>query len=267
MNTLAAAVDEAPIGIGHNLPPLADQLAEEIAPDKQRADELIEAAASSKIADDRDAEKVTTLVALIRAHEKAIDGKREERKRPFLENSRLVDATFGALARPLAIARAGADGRGGLVGMLTQWQHKREEEARIERQRIEAEQRARAEEAERARLAAEEAKNQGKGSITAELDAIRAQEDADRLARQAETIRPEPIRSAVGAVAMRREIGFEITDERKAISWLYKNRRSELMRDARALLEKHLRSLGVDAAGTADIPGVAITISSRAQVR
>lgn len=263
INTLAGR------GIGDNsgAAPLSEILTEELATDKARTDALIEAAQSSRIASDDDAAKVTTLIALMRNHEKALDQAREARKRPFLESCRVVDAAYGAAIRPLVLARAGADGKSGLGGMLTTWQRRREDEARKERELIQAEQRRQAEEAERARQAAEDAKAQGAGSVAAELDAIRAQEEADRLARQAETIRPEPIRTAVGAVNMRREIAFEIADVRKALGWLVKNRTSEIGQAARTIIGSHLRSMGVEAAASADIPGVAVTITSRAQVR
>lgn len=266
INTLAQRAPTA----GHNsgAAPLAELLADEMAGDKARADELVAAAESSRIASDDDAAKVTILVGMIRAHEKTLDQAREARKRPFLESGRIVDATYGAAIRPLTLARAGADGRGGLTGMLTQWQKKREDEARAERERIEAERRAQEEEAERARQAAEAAKAGGSGAVAAELAAIRAREEADRLARQAGTVRPEPIRTALGGVNMRREIAFDITDIRKALGWLARNRAAEIAQAARTIIGKHLNSLGVDAveAGV-DIPGVAARIERRAQVR
>lgn len=265
INTLA----ERPPGMGHNLPPLSEQIAEETAADKARTDELIAAAATARIETDEDAAKVTTLVALMRSHEKAIDARREERKRPFLENCHIVDGAYSALIRPLVVARAGENGRGGLTAALTEYQRRREEKARREREAAEAEQRRREAEAEAARRAAEEARAAGAGSVAAELEAIRKQEEADALARKAQTIRPEPIRSAVGAVSMRREIAFEITDLRKALGWLVKNRQAEVTQAARTILGKHLQSIGVDAIenGLVEIPGVAARVERRAQVR
>jgi hypothetical protein len=262
VNTLARP------GIGHNNPPLAESLADELATDKARAAELIEAATESQIASDDDAAKVTSLIGLIRAHEKKLDGDREQRKRPFLESCRIVDATYAAVIRPLSLARAGADGRGGLGAMLTVWQRKREAEAAAERARIEDERRRQEEEAERARRAAEAAKANGSGSLSAELEAIAARERADDLARQAETIRPEPIRTSVGAATMRREIAFEIVDIRKALGWLVKNRGNEITQAARTIIGKHLASLGVDAVERGvEIPGASARIERRAQVR
>ena len=266
VNTLA---DRAPPGIGHNAPPLAEQLAEEIAADKARADELIAVAETARIANDADAEKVTTLVALIRGHEKKLDGDRDARKRPFLESCRVVDAAYGAVIRPLALVRAGTDGRGGLGAMLTAWQRKREEEARIERERIDAERRRREAEAEAARVAAEEARAKGSGSVAAELEALHKAEEAEALARQAETIRPEPIRSPLGAVSSRREIAFEITDLRKLLSWMLKQpMKGGVEQAARTIMGNYLRQLGVETiARGIDIPGLSARVESRAQVR
>ena len=100
---------------GHNKPPLAELLAEELAGDKARADELIDAANTASITTQGDAEKVADLIALIRAEEKAVDRIREERKAPLLADSRLIDATCGAIIGPLARARAK------LKAMLDEW--------------------------------------------------------------------------------------------------------------------------------------------------
>lgn len=269
----APAINElARPGIGHNAPPLSEQLVEELERDATRTDELVAAAQSSRIASDDDAAKVTTLIALLRNHEKALDGAREQRKRPFLESCRIVDSAYAAIIRPLVIARTG-DGKGGLTGMLTQWQRKREDEARQERERIAAEQRRREEEAERARQEAEAAKASGAGSIQDELAAIAAEEEARRLRHQAETIRPEPIRTAVGNATMRREIAFDIIDLRKALGWLVKHRNGDITQAARTIVGKQLASLGVgEVESAADdgrelIPGVAARIEKRAQVR
>ena len=255
VNTLAR-------GIGDNLPPLDELLREEIAPQIERDDQLIDSARSSRIACLDDAERVTTLVALIRDQERILARAHEERKAPFLRDGRLVDRTWKPeIERLLAVRTA-------LERMLTQWQVARQNEARRERERLEAEQRRREEEAEQARQAAEAAKAAGTGgAIAAELDAIRAQEEADRLARQAETIRPERIQTAAGAVAMRREIAFAITDERKAIAWLLKTQRHALLQASRTILGSVLRGMGVDGAQHADIPGVEVTIEHKASVR
>jgi len=248
-------------GLGHNLPPLDEILREEIAPHLERDDELIAAATQSRIAGLDDAERVTTLVALIRDQERILARAHEERKAPFLRDGRLVDRAYHPEIKRLLATRTE------LERMLTRWKATRDEEARLERERLAEQQRLREAEADHARAVAEAAKANGTGSIAAELDAIRAQEEADSLARQAETVRPQAIRTAAGSVAMRREITFKLTDEKKAIAWLYKNRRSEIIQAARTIIGAHLRSMGVDAAQNADIPGVTVTIESKATVR
>ena len=258
VNTLA---DRTPT-IGDNLPPLEELLREEIAPHIERDNELVGAARTSpRIASLDDAERVTTLVALIRDQERTLTRAHEERKAPFLRDGRLVDRMFKPEVERLLSVRTV------LERMLTQWQVARQNEARRERERLAAEQRQREEEAQRAREAAEAAKANGTGTIAAELDALRAQEAADVLTRQAETIRPERIQTAAGAVAMRREIAFAITDERKVIAWLLKTHRHELLQAAHTILRATLRGMGVDGAQHADIPGVEVTIESKASVR
>jgi hypothetical protein len=249
--------------IGGNQPPLAEQLVEELATDAARADELIAAADGARIANDEDAAKVATLDGLARDHEKKLDRWHKDRKQPILDAGREVDRAHHKIAEPLAAARRH------LGAMLTVWQRRREEEARRERERLAAEQRRREEEAERARQAAEAAKAKGSGALNAELDAIRAQEEADKLARQAETIWPEPIRTMVGTVGTRRQIAFDVTDEKKALAWAYRSRRNETTQFLRTVIGKHLQSLGVDAveSGNVDIPGVIARIEKIAQVR
>src|SRR4249920_3802779 len=140
INTLA---DRAP-GIGDNSgsAPLDELLREEIAPHTERDDQLIDAARTARIAGQDDAERVTTLVALIRDQERILTRAHEERKAPFLHGGRLVDRTYKPEVERLLAAR------GALERMLTQWQRAREEEARIERERFAEAQRLREAEAE-----------------------------------------------------------------------------------------------------------------------
>jgi len=248
---------------GHNSAgiPLAELLADEIASDKARADEMIASATAAKIATHDDAGKVATLVGLIRNHERKLDQDREAKKRPYLDGGRTVDNAYSAVIRPLAQIRET------LTGMLTRWQRQCDAAAQREASRIEAERRQQAEAAERARLAAEEARGTG-SSIAAELAAIAAQERAEALMREAEMVRPAPIRTAFGAVAMRREIAFDVVDLEKLLGWLLKHRSNEIAEATRAIVGKHLHVLGVDAVERGiDIPGVTARIERRAQLR
>lgn len=204
INTLA---DRVP-GIGHNNPPLVEQLAEEMAIVRARAEELLEVAREAQITNDDEAGKVATLIALIRDHETSVDRARRDRKQPFLDASRIIDATYGAVIRPLCLARSGENGKGGLSGILTAWQQQCDQE--------------------------------GSG---------------------------DPVRSQVASVGKKREVEFEITDLGKALRWLAKNRTGEIGQAARTIIGTHIRSMGVEAAPSANIPGVNIKITIHATVR
>lgn len=106
-------------GRGHNseAAPLAEILAEELAADRVRADELLAAAAAARIESAADAGKVADLIALMRDHERMVDRARDTRKRPYLADCRIVDAAFGAIVAPLERARADT-----LAPLLTAWQ-------------------------------------------------------------------------------------------------------------------------------------------------
>lgn len=261
---------------GHNRPPLAELIEEEIADARDRAQALIGAAADARIANDDDAAKVADLIVLIRAHEKHLDEARETRKKPFLEGSRTVDRVFGGIIDPLIIARAGADRKtGGLSGLLTAWDNRRREEARRERERLEAAaQRQREEAAAHARAAEEAARTGGPGAVLAELKAIEANTAADMLAVKAAAAAPQPIRTSISAVSSRREHEFEITDLVKVLAWLRKTYESPLRQAVRTIVGAHLRSQGVAAIeralqqpGRELIPGVEVRLAARAQVR
>lgn len=261
--------------VGHNRPVLAEVLEEELSADRERAQQLLETAGHAAIADDDDAAKTGELIVLIKAHEKHLDAARETRKRPFLEDSRIVDRTFGALIDRLVIARLGPDRKtGGLNALLTAWERRRQEAAQLERERLYAEERRKREEAEAMILAAAKAARDGEpGAVLAELGAVEALTAADRLqARVAATV-PQPIRTSMASVGSRREIEFEIADLSKALRWLVKTYENPLRQAARTIIGTHLRSQGVAAIERAQhgerelIPGVEVRLAARAQVR
>lgn len=111
INTLAGR------GIGDNRPPLAEVLAEELAADRARADELLAAARKARIENAADAGKVADLIALVRDQERSLDRAREARKRPLLTQQRIIEAAYGTVIGPLARARTDT-----LAPMLTGWQ-------------------------------------------------------------------------------------------------------------------------------------------------
>lgn len=91
--------------IGDNQPPLSEVLAEELAPDRARAAELLASAAAARIETDADAGKVADLIFLLRSHEADLDRKRRESGKPHVNNERIVNAAFGNIIGPLARAR------------------------------------------------------------------------------------------------------------------------------------------------------------------
>ncbi len=247
-----------PPGIGHNLPPLGEQLAEELAAPKARADALLEVAATAVIVDDESAAKVIDLGQLIAALEKDLDAARTERKRPFLEAGRAIDTAYGGIIGGLMACRQG------LRGMLTAYNHKRAAEAEAARQVALAEQRQREEEAAAAQERARQTTN-----VTDALASLKAQEEAAAAARRAEAIRPEPIRAQLGSLGARREIAFDITDMRKLLQWIVRQpMKTNLEAEVRKLMGAYLRQLGVDAvARGVDIPGMSVWIDTQAAIR
>lgn len=267
-NQLVAEESGELFGIGHNRPPLSELILAEIAPFRPTHRELVDIAKSAVIVDEESAGKVTDLTVKLRGVEDELDAVRERMVRPYLAAQREINSSFNNMIAELRVLRAGEDGRGGLRRMLTIYETRREEAAQAERDRLRAEQRQREAEAEVARKAAEEKRQAGSGSVADELAAMQAQESADRLQRRAEAIRPEPTRSHLGQVNMRREISFQITDIRKALGWLLKSPfKSQIEQAARTIFGKHLRTLGVAAieAGV-EIPGIEAKVEKQAGV-
>ena len=77
--------DATPIepGIGHNLPPLAEQLAEEVASFRERRDALLESLRNSKIASPEDAAAVTTLGGMFKELRDRVETARKAAAEPF----------------------------------------------------------------------------------------------------------------------------------------------------------------------------------------
>lgn len=107
-------------GRGHNsgTAPLAEILAEELATARSRADDLLAAAREARIESAADAGKVADLIAIIKDQERSVDRARDERKRPYLADCRIVDAAYGAIVGSLSRARTGP---GSLSERLAAW--------------------------------------------------------------------------------------------------------------------------------------------------
>lgn len=258
-------VAEAAIpGIGHNRPPLGEELDEELREHRDRHGQLVALAGEAVIIDEISAGKCTDLVAMIAALERELDEERKRRIRPYLEAQRLINDRYNSLIVGLEHARQGENGRGGLRGMLTAWADKKEAEAEAERQRLLEQARQREEEAARARAEAEEKARSSQGGISAELDALHAADQAERLQQRADAIRAEPTRSHLGQVSRRRDFSFRIENLRLLLGWLIKQPglKNNIEQSARTILGSHFRSIGVDAIerGGVNIPGVTVSI-------
>jgi hypothetical protein len=258
-NALAEpGIEDVRLGIGGNLPPLGEQLAEEIAPLRDRADDLIAVAETAVIIDTESAEKVINLGQLMAALEKELDAAREARGKPFLEAKRAVDGAYNPLIGKM---RAGRDA---LRAMLNTFRQKIEAEAEAQRQAALAEQRRREEEAA---AAAERA--MATANVSAALASLKAQEEAAAAARRVEAIRPEPLRAQLGSLGSQRSIAFDIADTRKLVAWMVKQpMKGNLDQALRTIMGAYLRQLGVDAVARGiEIPGLSAWVDTNAAIR
>jgi hypothetical protein len=257
-NALAALRARAP-GIGHNRPPLAEALNDEIEPFVRRAAEVIELAGKAVIIDIDSARSVADLGVKCKDLEAQIDVARLARSKPYRDAVGLINRVFGDVAEQLKRAREGNDGRGGLRGMVTAWDNKQRAAAAAEERRLREEQRRREEAAAEAERKAREAAETGKSALNAELAAAKAREEADQAARRANAVRPEPLRSHLGQVRRTRRSKFEIEDLAKVIAWLIEHpgHRSNVEQAVRTIIGAYLTAIGIDTVARGiEIPGV-----------
>ena len=226
--------DLAP-GIGHNLPPLQEQLVDETVEIEKRAADLVGSADRAIVTDRTTAEKATLLVGMMRDHLKVINEAREARKRPFLESGRTVDAHFNGIAGRLATFDAKGKVVGGPMGIVADKVDKfrREEEARAEaeRRRLAEEARIEREKAEAAARAQREAEERAASAAREAEERIRrAEEEArragDRAAAEA-AARARAEQEKVEADARRRRMEAELEARRSADAAAALERRAE----------------------------------------
>lgn len=204
MSALAIAKDDLDRhGIGGNNPPLDEVLVVETEAMLSRAKDLAAGVGRATVIDEETAGKATLLAGLIKKHLTLVEDTREERKRPFLESGRIVDAHFGNIALVLAEMDSKKKLIGGplavLMGKLDAYRREQDRKAEAERLRLQEEankQRALAVAAENARLAAEAA-------------AKRAQDEADRKVREAEEAARQAGNAAAAAEARRQREAAE----------------------------------------------------------
>ena len=247
LRAIAAIRARAP-GIGHNRPPLDEALDEELAGRRSRADQLLAVAARSVIVDEASAGKVVDLTRQLKELHDEVDKARLARTEPYRDAVKLINHSYDALKLKLSLAIGGTSGRDGLSRMLTAWDDKQRAAVEAERRRLAEEARKREEEAAAARASAEAKASAGKVDPAAELEALKAQDDAERLARRAEAIRHEPTRSQLGQTTRRKQIRFEIQDFAARLRDIMRSpRRAQVEQLVHKLTEHELRDLGVAA--------------------
>jgi hypothetical protein len=259
---IAAIAARAP-GIGHNRPPLADQLAIDTTSLRSDVDTLIAVAETTLIIDDESAGKVNDMVQRLVAKGREVEAARKQRNEPYAKAVTLVNSTYGALAQMLRIAHVGTDERGGLRAMLTKWDDKKRADAEAARKVAEEEQRKREEAAAEAQRLADEARQHDDiaGAIAADIRAASLADRAEQSARRAEAIRPEPIRSQLGSTTRQRVIVFTIDNTIAAINWALATPGigESVKEDLHARIGSYLRSRAVGVAGVergVSIPGI-----------
>jgi len=236
LRAIAAIRARAP-GIGHNRPPLAEALDEELAPRRARADQLL--AATPVIIDETSAAKVIDWTSQLKALHDDTDKVRLARTEPYRDAVKLINHRYDVLKVRLAVAIDG--GR----KMLTQWDDKQRAQVEDDRRRMAEEARKRQEEADAARAALPKMKGV---DPAAEIDALRKADEAERLARRAEAIRHEPTRSQLGQTTRRKQIRFEIQDfAARLVDIMRSPRRAQVEQLVHKLTEHELRDLGVAA--------------------
>lgn len=222
--------DAGPAPRGHNKPPLEDliplEFREALLADRPdflvKLDDLVGAADRAKATNDEELGRCGNLVNGYRALLKHITETHKAVKEPYLTGSRLVDAEKNALTDRVEAAKRRVEGIG------NEYAAEKAARERAERARIEAEQRAAAEEAARAERAAREAEEAAeRATLQAKTDeerqaaaeaATRAAENAQAAMEQAALAaevqtRSEPVRSDEGSVVSgKQEWKSEVTD-------------------------------------------------------
>jgi hypothetical protein len=224
----------------HNRPPLAEAIDEELAPRRARADQLL--AVTTVIIDEASAAKVVDWTSQLKALHDEVDKARLARTEPYRNAWKLINNRYDTLKLRLAM---GIDAGG---KMLTQWDDKQRAAVEAERRRLAEEARKREAEAAAARAAAEAKARGGQTDVAAELEAVRAQDQAERLTRRAEAIRHEPTRSQLGQTTRRKVIRFVVEDFAARLRDIMRSpRRAQVEQLVDKLTEHELRDLGVAA--------------------
>jgi len=215
---------------GHNKPPVEEEaraaFREALLADRpdfeQKVEDIIAGADRANVADDDSYARGGSYIKLVRAALDHVDVAHKVAKTPYLTGGRVVDAQKNDLAAKLMTAR------NKVQGQLNDYAAKKEAEARAERERIAAEQRAAAEaamRAERDRLAAEAAAARAarEAPSAAEREAAEQAAEAARQAAEsamsaaalapAPVAKVEPIRSDDGATVSTKTVWNSAVDD------------------------------------------------------
>lgn len=261
--TVGDLLDQMPArGIGDNSAgaPLVELLAEETAPLRTRAAELL--AAVERV---ETAENATVLAGLMKACLARIEAEREERKRPFLESGRAVDAHYNGIAGMLATTERGKLLGGPLKLLLDKVAaevRRKEAEAATERRRIEEEARQAREAAAAAERDAADEKATADRRLASEIESRAAADRAAALERQAAEVKAAPLTTELGVKAhARTEWSFEITDEIVALKHAIKVDRTAIRTAVEDVIRRQVR------AKVREFPGARIFAVTAASIR
>lgn len=245
--------------IGHNSAPMGELLDEDLAPYRKRRDELVRVAETAAITDDESAAKVLDLSQLCLAFETEIDTRRKQLVQPHRDAEKAINDRHNRLRLDVQVVRRGMNGVSGLRGLLTAWDDRKKAEAEQARLKAEREAAAKAIAAASAREQLEKAAATGRGVVSAELTALRLQDEAEHARVEADAVVAPPTRGQLGQVSRKREIAFEIVGTLPLVTWMLgqPSINQELDQALTQIMRGHLRSLGVEAvARGVDIPGV-----------
>lgn len=247
--------------IGHNRPPLVEQLRLDTEGLLAEVNALVDTTESAQVIDDVSAAKCNDLLRQAIDKDTAVNNDRQRRNQPYADAVAAINAHYNEMRAMLAAAQTG------LRRMLTAWDDKKREAAAAARAAAIAEQQERERQAAEARRKADEAAKAGNvaGAVSADIQAASLQEQAVRAETRATAIRPEPIRSTLGTTSRTRKIVFTIDDEDKAFAWARATAgiKDNLLADLRARIDSYLRSRAVGVAAVergVDIPGITAKI-------
>jgi uncharacterized protein YlxW (UPF0749 family) len=240
--------------IGSNEPPAdADPLLDRLAETtrdlsaKTRLDKLIAACerVPDELPDDAKAGDAATVYTMLDKARKAFDAQRVEETKPFLESQRKVNAHFKTFLE------SADDAMRGIKAKVDAYRRKKDAAAAAERQRLEAEARARQAEADKK---AAEAK-----TVEQQAAARRAADEAAALQKKAEATKPV-VQGSYGAKASGRKVlRGTVTDHSKL---------PDIVMKAPKVVEAIDKTIaGLIKAGAREIAGVTITPDTETTIR